>query len=99
MPDRLYRVPVHNIYGSEELSSRCDAISTRIPESTIFLNADDAGKHGVKDGELVSVIADEIQIKVRIKVTETIPEGAAGLFISISDNTYVKLPGWGRLSK
>jgi NADH-quinone oxidoreductase subunit G len=98
-PDQLFVVPVNNIYGSEELSSKCNAVSERIPESTIYLNVTDADRIGLKTGDQVSLLIAEDQINVQLKISESIPKRVAGLFNRLSDVSYIELPRWGRLSK
>lgn len=98
-PDQLFVVPVKNIYGSEELSSKCTAIDKRTQESTIYINQSDAKRREVKTSDRISLVIKEDQINVLVKVDESIPQGVVGLFMRLSDVSYIELPGWGTLSR
>lgn len=68
-------VPVHRIFGSEELSSQADAISERIPESFVVVNE----KYVDRIKELVNVA---------VKVDPNVPDGVAGVFRPVQGATF-----------
>jgi NADH-quinone oxidoreductase subunit G len=47
LKDHLWTVPLHHIFGSEELSARGHAVATRVPESYVMINAVDAREMNV----------------------------------------------------
>jgi NADH-quinone oxidoreductase subunit G len=96
--DDLLMVPVKHIYGSEELSSKCGAIAERDQGTTIYINQPDAERNKLKTDDKISFFIQEDQINARVEVNNSIPGGIAGLFLSISDVSYIGLPQWGRLS-
>lgn len=98
-PDQLFIVPVHHIFGSEELSSKCTAIGQRIPKSTVHLNNSDAVKLGLKTGDLVSIDILKEEISVEVKTSENQGKGVAGLFVRFSDDSFIDLSAWGKISK
>jgi NADH-quinone oxidoreductase subunit G len=96
--DEMFIVPTHHIFGSEELSSKCNAIGQRIPVSTIYMNNSDAGKIGVISGDMVSLDLLEDQFII-VKINESLPEGIAGLFCRHSDVSFIELYRWGKVFK
>lgn len=97
--DEMFIVPLHHIFGSEELSSKCSTIGQRIAESSIYMNSSDASRIGVKSGDLISLDILDNQIKMAVKINESLPQGIAGLFCRLSDVSFMDLPSWGKLSK
>ena len=70
-------IPVHRIFGSEELSSQADAIAERIPEAFVIVNEKNTDR--VKD-----------IINVTVKVDPNVPDGVAGLFRPLPELTLNK---------
>jgi NADH-quinone oxidoreductase subunit G len=97
--DELFIVPVHLIFGSEELSSRGEAISENIPEPFIILNEKDLNRFQLIEHEMFRFIINEAVVSVRIKTDNKIPYGIAGLSVSTLGMPYLDIPAWGKVFK
>ena len=95
----LFVVPVNMIFGSEELSSKSNSVSERIPEPFILLNTREMNLLKVIDKEFIKLIVNQVIIRVKIKTDNTVPDGIAGLFTGISDVPFLNLPEWGKPEK
>jgi len=92
-------VPVYQIFGSEELSSRGHAIAERIPKPFVLINASDAERIGIMENEPVNVTISQKTILLTLIIDENIPDGIAGLSTGLPGLSYLNLPEMGRLSK
>ena len=89
-------VPLHHIFGSEELSVLSPAIAGRAPKPFIALNSEDARKLDVSDGEMIEISLSGKTQRFGAKIKPEIPVGTAGLFAGLSlfpvfGTTYTKL--------
>jgi NADH-quinone oxidoreductase subunit G len=91
-------VPVHHIFGSEELSAAAPAIAERISKPCLLLNPKDAADLNVAEGRIVDI---ELAEKVRpttLKLDPSLPIGVAGLAVGLPDSEWVDLPQWGKVN-
>jgi NADH-quinone oxidoreductase subunit G len=94
MKDHLWTVPVHHIFGSEELSVRGAAISKRIPSSYILMNEADASEQKFSDGQEIQFDIEGQLFKLPVKLSKTLPKGVAGLPYGLEGVPFVELPAW-----
>jgi NADH-quinone oxidoreductase subunit G len=97
MPDELLVVPVCQIFGSEELSSRGEAILKRTSKPFIILNENEISRMALAENEMHQLIVNEIIINVIIKTDNSVPAGVAGLSSGIPGVAYLNLPCPGKL--
>jgi len=92
--NEFYVVPLHHIFGSEELSSLAPGIAERSPKPYIALNEKDAGKINKTEGELLSVTIHSKEHRYPLRINVTMPEGVAGLPVGLINTEYFGLPVW-----
>jgi NADH-quinone oxidoreductase subunit G len=94
----LLIVPLHEIFGSEELSRLAPAVGERVPQSHLALNARDAASLGVVEGAMVAVsLAGEVS-HLPVKVRPGLPPGVAGMIAGLCGSIASLLPAWGTLT-
>ncbi len=95
--DTLRVAPLHHIYGSEELSTRSDAIATQVADACITLSSTDATRLAIADGEAVRVSINGAICHLPVRISATLAIGLAGLPVGlpgmppIADTTSVTL--------
>jgi NADH-quinone oxidoreductase subunit G len=94
--DELLVVPIHHIFGSEELSVLSPGIAERAPKPYLAINPEDAGRLlADKDSELEMVISGRT-CRLRLIIDPSLPRGIAGLPI-LAGLEGIALPAWGRV--
>jgi NADH-quinone oxidoreductase subunit G len=91
-PDRLLAVPLHHIYGSEELSMLSPPIAGRAPAAYVALNALDAERLGAREGRPLKVTLDDLHLSLPVRIVASLPEGVAGLPVGLPGQPFVALP-------
>jgi NADH-quinone oxidoreductase subunit G len=91
---KMLVVPVHLIFGSDELSSAARSVSELIPEPFILLNEREIRRLNLTLDDISVITVNKININVNIISDNTIPDGVAGLSLT-SHTLYLNLPGWG----
>ncbi len=71
-------IPLHHIFGSEELSMCSPSIAGRSPGPYIALNRNDAARLGVSEGESVEASFADSQWRLSVVLRADLPEGTAG---------------------
>lgn len=95
----LLMVPLHHIFGSEELSARSPSIQERSPHAYVMINTEDAVDLQVKEDDLLAFEVDHYPYALPIKLSAAMPKGVAGLPYGLGDLPFVELPAWGMLKK
>ncbi len=75
-------VPLHEIFGSEELSANSAPVKERIPEFYASLNPKDVAKLKLQDGDRVELIREangQVSQQAVIREDEGIPSGVTGI--------------------
>ena len=72
-------VPLHHIFGSEELSALAPGIAGRMPRPYVALNSEDLARAGVREGDEVIVGTDDESHRLVVHAVPTLPAGLAGL--------------------
>jgi NADH-quinone oxidoreductase subunit G len=86
------------IFGSEELSARGQAISTRIPEPFILISSKQRDLAGIQDDSPVQVTINNTALTLKVKTDDAVPEGAAGISWPLPGLPYVNLPAKGKMN-
>lgn len=91
---KLLAVPLHHIFGSEELSSKSGAVSKRIPKAYVMISKEDASSLQASEGEEIKfeIIGQSYQLPV--KISKEIQKGVVGIPIGFADVPYADLPAW-----
>ncbi|MBL7861841.1 MAG: NADH-quinone oxidoreductase subunit NuoG [Cyclobacteriaceae bacterium] len=96
---KLWIVPLHHIYGSEELSAKSASVAKRVPLPYLMLNAEDAAKLGLKEGDAIEVAVGGDQLRLPVKVSASLSMGVAGLPAGLPTLSFVELPAWGLVKR
>jgi NADH-quinone oxidoreductase subunit G len=95
---RLYVVPLHHIYGSEELSVRSASVASRAPNPYVMISEADSQQLNLMEGDPFHFIVDHHAYKLPVKINSDIPKGVAGLPIGLNLLPFVDLPAWAILT-
>ena len=92
-------VPLHHIFGSEELSNSAPAVAELAPKAYLALNEADAHEIGAADGEMIDADLGDLQAQLPVRIETALPSGVAGVPVGLLDMPAVNLPVWSRISK
>ena len=92
-------VPLHHIFGSEELSVLTPGIAERAPRPYLAMNARDAERRGLKDGEEADLHLANRILRLPVKIRTEAPDGVAGVPVGLPSLEFIPLPQWGTLRK
>ena len=84
----LLAVPMHHIFGSEELSRFASAIAERIPMPYVALNAAEAAKHGL-NGEIAFTLGTT-DYRLPLRIVPELPDGVAGFSIGFPETAGIE---------
>ena len=76
-------LPVHAIFGSDELSARSWPVASCSPSPYIVLNPEDAGELGVDGGD--GVECDALSVSAKVRVDPAMTRGAAACVVGLRD--------------
>jgi len=92
-PPQLLAVPLHHVFGSEELSRLSPAIASRIPAARVLLNPLDAERLGIGEGDEAVVMIPGAAIRLPVEVAARLRRGVAGIPAGFSELTDFLLNG------
>ncbi|MGE0080788.1 MAG: NADH-quinone oxidoreductase subunit NuoG [Thiohalomonadaceae bacterium] len=95
-PRDLLAVPVHHLFGSEELSAHAPGIASLAPPACVFLHEDEAARHGVKEGDRITVIVGAARAVLPVRV-RAMASGVIGVSAGMGELRGVALPAAVRL--
>ncbi|MCG6980950.1 MAG: NADH-quinone oxidoreductase subunit NuoG [Deltaproteobacteria bacterium] len=95
--DEWLIVPVHHIFGSEELSTVSAAIAERSPKPYVALNPEDAASLELDEGEKVELALDDGVFQFPSRFVSGLPHKVAGLPVGLPGATTFKLPAVGKV--
>lgn len=98
-PGEWLVIPVWHIFGSEELSALSSGIAELAIKPFVALNAEDAERLQLKEGDPVSLTMDGLAEPLPVKVVAGLPRGVAALPAGITPPLVRPLPGWGKITK
>lgn len=81
MPDKtsLLAVPLHHIFGSEELSQHSEAIRERAGAWPVRLHPQTAEAAGVNSAPSIRVMLADESVVLPLRLDESLPAGVVGL--------------------
>jgi NADH-quinone oxidoreductase subunit G len=91
-------VPLHEIFGSEELSRLAPAVAERVPRPYLAVNADDATGLRIAEGAVIAVRVGGEVACLPIRVRPDLPSGVAGMVTGLCGSIGNLLPAWGTLT-
>ena len=92
--DELLLLPVHEFFGSDELSQAAQGIAELIPEPYVAVNRAD-----LADGSVVEVSCDGGTFRLPVRIRGDLPRGVAGLPVGLPTLSGITLPAWGRIAR
>jgi NADH-quinone oxidoreductase subunit G len=98
-PNDWLLVPVHHIFGSDDLSMHTPGVAQRAPKPYVGLNADDATKLGLMPGDELSLWLPWLDFRAAWRLMPSLPTGVAGLPVGLPGMPFIALPARGRLSR
>ena len=90
-------VPIHHVFGSEELSVRAPGIAGLCPTPYVAVNMDDAHARNLQDGQMIGISFPGIELHFPVRINESLPPGVAGLPAGVQGLSGIKLPACGYL--
>jgi len=97
LEDHLLVVPLHHIFGSEELSVHAPAVAARAPEPYVMVSAADAEALKLGEGQVLAFEVEGQPYRLPVRISHALPKGAAGLPYGLQGLPFVELPAWGIL--
>ena len=98
-PGEWLVVPLHHVFGSDELSHAAPAVAELAPAPYVALNAQEANSLGVRDGDAIDVTLDGTVRQLPLRIAPALPAGVAGVPVGLAGMPAMTLPAWSRLVK
>jgi len=83
-------VPLHHIFGGEELSARAAPIAERAPKPYVALNPADAAALGAGADTLLDLRLGEAAARLPLRLLPELPRGTAGLPLGLAGIVYAE---------
>ncbi len=87
-------VPMHHIFGSDELSLSAPGIAQLATKPHVAVNSVD-----LADGTEVEVICAGGTFRLPVRIRPDLPQGVAGLSVGLDPLAGIALPAWGRIAR
>jgi len=97
--DEWLIVPLHHIFGSEELSILSPGVAEIAPKPYVALSARDAESLEVNAGEEVAVSAGGAGRRLAVKVVPAMPDGVAGFPAGLPGTEGMASWGWAKVRR
>lgn len=95
----LQFVPLHHIFGSEDMSARSPSVAQRIPQPYIQLNVNDAVALEVQEGGMLKFEVHGQHFQLQVKISSSLPAGVAGLPVGLPGMEFCSLPAIGKVER
>ncbi len=92
-------VPLHHIFGSEELSVLAPGIAALAASPYLALHPDDAAQLGYGAGDDAPLHLDRTTYWLPVQLRPDLPRGVAGLPAGLPSLEGIMLPCWGQIEK
>jgi NADH-quinone oxidoreductase subunit G len=92
-------VPLHHIFGSEELSNSAPAVAELAPKTYLALSEADARQIDAGPGDKVETKIGDSALRFQLKIIPALPSGVAGIPVGLFGEPVLNLPAWSRISK
>jgi NADH-quinone oxidoreductase subunit G len=97
--DQWLLVPEPRVFGSDELSVLTPALAERIEPATLGLNAADAARLQLQEGEPVRIDLPHGMHTLPLAINSHLPEGVASVPVGLPALPWMPLPCWARLQR
>ena len=97
--DDFVLVPLHHIFGSDDLSMHTPGIAERAPQPYIAVNREDAERLELEEGDWLELWLPWLDVRAGFRLAPSLPTGVAGVPVGLAGMPYVPLPGHGRLTR
>ncbi|HEX7634254.1 MAG TPA: molybdopterin-dependent oxidoreductase, partial [Noviherbaspirillum sp.] len=97
--DQSLLVPLHHIFGSEELSVLASGIAALAASPYLALHPDDAAQLGYNAGEAAQLHLERTTYWLPVQLRPDLPRGVAGLPAVLPSLEGIMLPCWGVIVK
>jgi NADH-quinone oxidoreductase subunit G len=97
--DDFVLVPLHHIFGSDDLSMHTPGVAARAPQPYIAVNREDAARLELDAGDWLELWMPWLDVRVPFRFDPSLPNGVAGVPVGLAAMPYVPLPGHGRLTR
>jgi NADH-quinone oxidoreductase subunit G len=97
--DEWLALPMHHIFGSEELSILTPGVAERAPRPYVGLGPEDARSLQVQDGEKAQVTLDGVEHDFPVQIIPTLPRGIVALPAGLHGLRGITLPAWVRVTR
>ncbi|HET9886696.1 MAG TPA: NADH-quinone oxidoreductase subunit NuoG [bacterium] len=98
-PGEWILLPLHHIFGSEEMSSLSPPIQERAAKPYVQMNSADAAELGLKAGDLANVHIDGVLHRLPVRLTAQLLRGTAGVPVGLARFPVLNVPAWTRITK
>jgi NADH-quinone oxidoreductase subunit G len=92
-------VPLHHVFGEEELSALSPAVAALTPAPCLALGPEDAERLGLGEGDEVEVEARGIAQRLPLRIEEALPRGVAGLPTGLPGLAGPRAARWARVRR
>ena len=92
-------VPLHHIFGSEELSVLSPGIAKLCPKPYLALHPEDASALGMAEGDTARAVLGDSTLELCVKIVPSLPRKVAGLPVGLPGAPVLDLPASGLVSK
>ncbi|MEW6443704.1 MAG: NADH-quinone oxidoreductase subunit NuoG [bacterium] len=92
-------VPLHEVFGSEELSSLSPGIAERSPRPYVALSPGEAAGLGAAGGDELEVEIDGRSLRLPVRETPGLPQGVGGIPVGLQGLVGLDLPSWAKIRK
>lgn len=93
-------VPMHHIFGSEELSAHSPPLAKRMPAPYLAINSEDVKNLKIEESnKMVKLTLDGKKYRLPVKVMSGLPRGVVGFPVGFPDSCWVNLPTMGQLDQ
>ncbi len=92
-------VPLHHIFGSEELSVHAPGVASLCPEPYVALHPEDALTLGMAEGDGARVALGDFVRELPVKILPSLPRKVAGLSVGLPGAPVLDLPASGMVLK
>ena len=98
-PGEWLVVPIHHIFGSEELSVLTPGIAELSPQPYLALNPRDAAVLQAEEGEDAELRVAGVTLRLKVRFSPSLPQGIAGVPVGLPGSPGIDLPAWGTISR
>lgn len=97
--DALRVVPLHHLFGSEELSARAVPVQKRTTSAFVAIAASDASRIGVQANDTVKITAGANTIELPARISQELASGTLGLPEGFDGVAFVAANSWVQIEK